>query len=176
MSFFFWSYLNVLSFWKFWVVFFLPKDFPNFVLVWALSFVSFDESLLFLCRGLADTKQTGKLNREQFSLAMYLIEQKTNKGIDPPSTLTPDMIPPSEQTAASAVVPVSHVTKILQSYFSVVFVPPCFAASVYLIVHYFSGNPVFSCKIVLYACAYFALLSCLTELCWAFITFETWAC
>lgn len=85
------------------------------MLVWALTFVSFDEGLFLLCRGLADTKQTGKLNREQFSLAMYLIEQKTNKGIDPPSTLTPDMIPPSERIPASAVVPVSHVTKISQS-------------------------------------------------------------
>lgn len=45
---------------------------------------------------------------------MHLIEQKTNKGIDPPTTLTPDMIPPSERTAASAAVPVSHVTPILQ--------------------------------------------------------------
>lgn len=83
--------------------------------VWALTLVSFDESLFLLCRGLADTKQTGALNREQFSLAMHLMEQKTNKGIDPPSTLTPDMIPPSERIAGSAVVPVSHVTKILQN-------------------------------------------------------------
>lgn len=58
-------------------------------------------------RGLADTKQTGKLTREQFSLAMYLIQQKVTKGIDPPTTLTPDMIPPSERTAASAAGPVS---------------------------------------------------------------------
>lgn len=64
-------------------------------------------SRLSVCRGLADTKHTGKLNREQFSLAMYLIQQKTSKGIDPPSTLTPDMIPPSERTATAAGVPVS---------------------------------------------------------------------
>lgn len=83
--------------------------------MWAITFGSFDESLFLFCRGLADTKQTGKLNREQFSLAMYLIEQKTNKGIDPPTTLTPDMIPPSERIGASAVVPMSHVSKILQS-------------------------------------------------------------
>lgn len=85
------------------------------MLGWALTFLSFDKALFLPCRGLADTKQTGKLNREQFSLAMYLIEQKTNKGVDPPSTLTPDMIPPSERIAASAVVPVSHMTKILQN-------------------------------------------------------------
>lgn len=64
-------------------------------------------SHLSVCRGLADTKHTGKLNREQFSLAMYLIQQKTSKGIDPPSTLTPDMIPPSERTATAVGVPVS---------------------------------------------------------------------
>ncbi|KAM9322037.1 epidermal growth factor receptor substrate 15-like 1 isoform 2-T2 [Pholidichthys leucotaenia] len=51
--------------------------------------------------GLADTKHTGKLNREQFSLAMYFIQQKSTKGIDPPATLSPDMIPPSERTSAS---------------------------------------------------------------------------
>ncbi|KAM6948375.1 epidermal growth factor receptor substrate 15-like 1 [Aplochiton taeniatus] len=48
--------------------------------------------------GLADTKQTGKLTREQFSLAMYLIQQKVTKGQDPPQNLSPDMVPPSERT------------------------------------------------------------------------------
>ncbi|XP_029686319.1 epidermal growth factor receptor substrate 15-like 1 isoform X4 [Takifugu rubripes] len=66
---------------------------------------SLSQTMLAQIWGLADTKQTGKLNQEQFALAMYLIEQKTNKGIDPPTTLTPDMIPPSERTAASAVLP-----------------------------------------------------------------------
>ncbi|XP_043576702.1 epidermal growth factor receptor substrate 15-like 1 isoform X2 [Chiloscyllium plagiosum] len=47
---------------------------------------------------LADTKQIGKLNREQFALAMYLIQQKVSKGIDPPQMLTPEMVPPSERT------------------------------------------------------------------------------
>ncbi|XP_055514710.1 epidermal growth factor receptor substrate 15-like 1 isoform X3 [Leucoraja erinacea] len=47
---------------------------------------------------LADTKQMGKLNREQFALAMYLIQQKVSKGADPPQVLTPEMIPPSERT------------------------------------------------------------------------------
>lgn len=51
-----------------------------------------------LHRGLADTQQTGKLTREQFSLAMHLIQQKVTKGVDPPSSLTPDMTPPSERT------------------------------------------------------------------------------
>ncbi|KAM6989219.1 epidermal growth factor receptor substrate 15-like 1 isoform 2-T2 [Tautogolabrus adspersus] len=63
------------------------------------------QTMLAQIWGLADTKQTGKLNREQFSLAMYLIQQKATKGVDPPSSLTPDMIPPSERTAASAAAP-----------------------------------------------------------------------
>ncbi|XP_035985810.1 epidermal growth factor receptor substrate 15-like 1 isoform X3 [Fundulus heteroclitus] len=46
---------------------------------------------------LADTRQIGKLNREQFALAMHLIHQKVSKGIDPPQALTCDMIPPSER-------------------------------------------------------------------------------
>ncbi|XP_030258272.1 epidermal growth factor receptor substrate 15-like 1 isoform X4 [Sparus aurata] len=66
---------------------------------------SLSQTMLAQIWGLADTKQTGKLTREQFSLAMYLIQQKTTKGVDPPSTLTPDMIPPSERTAASAAAP-----------------------------------------------------------------------
>jgi len=34
---------------------------------------------------------------EQFSLAMWLVERKL-KGIDPPATLSPEMIPPSNRT------------------------------------------------------------------------------
>ncbi|CAI9620134.1 unnamed protein product, partial [Staurois parvus] len=47
---------------------------------------------------LADTRQMGKLNKDQFALAMYLIQQKVSKGIDPPQVLTPDMIPPAERS------------------------------------------------------------------------------
>ncbi|XP_066492770.1 epidermal growth factor receptor substrate 15-like 1 isoform X2 [Tiliqua scincoides] len=47
---------------------------------------------------LADTRQMGKLNKDQFALAMYLIQQKVSKGIDPPQVLLPDMIPPAERT------------------------------------------------------------------------------
>ncbi|XP_073415966.1 epidermal growth factor receptor substrate 15-like 1 isoform X1 [Dendrobates tinctorius] len=46
---------------------------------------------------LADTRQMGKLNKDQFALAMYFIQQKVSKGIDPPQVLTPDMIPPAER-------------------------------------------------------------------------------
>ncbi|KAM4728372.1 epidermal growth factor receptor substrate 15-like 1 isoform 2-T2 [Anableps anableps] len=60
------------------------------------------QTMLAQIWGLADTKQTGKLNPEQFALAMHFIQQKVTKGIDPPSTLTSDMIPPSERTAAAA--------------------------------------------------------------------------
>ncbi|XP_060083645.1 uncharacterized protein LOC132562884 [Ylistrum balloti] len=44
--------------------------------------------------GLCDTKGAGKLNQEQFALAMYLIQKKL-KGIDPPAQLSPEMVPPS---------------------------------------------------------------------------------
>jgi len=64
-------------------------------------FHSFKNNFPSFHRGLADTKQTGKLTREQFSLAMHLIQQKVTKGIDPPSALTPDMIPPSERSTTS---------------------------------------------------------------------------
>lgn len=55
-------------------------------------------SLSFLDRALADTRQMGKLNKDQFALAMYLIQQKVSKGIDPPQVLLPEMIPPAERT------------------------------------------------------------------------------
>lgn len=48
-------------------------------------------------RALADTRQTGKLSKDQFALAMYFIQQKVSKGIDPPQVLSPDMVPPSER-------------------------------------------------------------------------------
>lgn len=50
-----------------------------------------------LYRALCDTKDCGKLSKEQFALAFYLINQKLTKGIDPPQALTPEMIPPSER-------------------------------------------------------------------------------
>ncbi|XP_044285914.1 epidermal growth factor receptor substrate 15 isoform X2 [Varanus komodoensis] len=47
---------------------------------------------------LCDTKDCGKLSKEQFALAFHFINQKLTKGIDPPQVLTVDMIPPSERT------------------------------------------------------------------------------
>ncbi|KAM8930564.1 epidermal growth factor receptor substrate 15 [Pelodytes ibericus] len=49
---------------------------------------------------LCDTKDVGKLSKEQFALAFHLINNKLVKGINPPLALTPEMIPPSERTAA----------------------------------------------------------------------------
>ena len=51
--------------------------------------------MLFLYyRNLCDTKSMGKLNSEQFALAIHLVQQKL-KGIEPPTQLTPEMMPPS---------------------------------------------------------------------------------
>ncbi|KAI2650456.1 Epidermal growth factor receptor substrate 15-like 1 [Labeo rohita] len=61
------------------------------------GFVSGQEVKEIFMQALADTRQMGKLTREQFSLAMHLIQQKVSKGVDPPQSLTPDMIPPSER-------------------------------------------------------------------------------
>ena len=49
---------------------------------------------MLCCRNLCDIKQEGKLNPEQFALAMWLIAKKQS-GKDPPAALTPDMVPPS---------------------------------------------------------------------------------
>uniref|UniRef100_A0A3P8WFN2 Epidermal growth factor receptor substrate 15-like 1 n=1 Tax=Cynoglossus semilaevis TaxID=244447 RepID=A0A3P8WFN2_CYNSE len=58
------------------------------------------QTMLAQIWGLADTKQTGKLTEERFALAMYLIQQKVINGIDPPSTISPDMIPPSDRVGS----------------------------------------------------------------------------
>uniref|UniRef100_A0A672KJ37 Epidermal growth factor receptor substrate 15-like 1 n=1 Tax=Sinocyclocheilus grahami TaxID=75366 RepID=A0A672KJ37_SINGR len=55
---------------------------------------------IWIKQSLADTQHTGKLTKEQFCLAMHLIEEKV-KGVDLPQSLTPEMIPPSERGAAS---------------------------------------------------------------------------
>ncbi|XP_063283877.1 epidermal growth factor receptor substrate 15 [Pelobates fuscus] len=53
----------------------------------------------FLC----DTKDCGKLTKEQFALAFHFINHKLVTGNDPPHVLTPEMIPPSERLAAATV-------------------------------------------------------------------------
>ncbi|XP_061211840.1 epidermal growth factor receptor substrate 15-like 1 isoform X2 [Neopsephotus bourkii] len=56
------------------------------------------QNLLAHIWALADTRQMGKLSKDQFALAMYLIQQKVSKGIDPPQVLSPEMVPPSERS------------------------------------------------------------------------------
>ncbi|XP_062280974.1 epidermal growth factor receptor substrate 15 isoform X3 [Scomber scombrus] len=46
---------------------------------------------------LCDIGDIGKLTREQFALALHLINQKLAKGQEPPQTLSPEMIPPSDR-------------------------------------------------------------------------------
>lgn len=53
---------------------------------------------------LCDTNQTGKLNCEQFCLAMWMVERK-KRGIEPPHSLTPEMIPPSMRPNAEPLPP-----------------------------------------------------------------------
>lgn len=58
---------------------------------------------VYLCRALCDTKDCGKLSKDQFALAFHLINQKLIKGIDPPHTLTAEMIPPSDRASLQKV-------------------------------------------------------------------------
>ncbi|TNN74376.1 Epidermal growth factor receptor substrate 15 [Liparis tanakae] len=46
---------------------------------------------------LCDIGDIGKLTREQFALALHLINQRLTKGLEPPQTLAPEMIPPSDR-------------------------------------------------------------------------------
>ncbi|XP_078527456.1 epidermal growth factor receptor substrate 15-like 1 isoform X2 [Lissotriton helveticus] len=60
------------------------------------------QNLLAHIWALADTRQTGKLSKDQFALAMHFIQQKVSKGIDPPQVLSPDMVPPGERSTPVA--------------------------------------------------------------------------
>ncbi|KAM9480369.1 epidermal growth factor receptor substrate 15 isoform 1-T1 [Salvelinus alpinus] len=51
---------------------------------------------------LCDIGDIGKLTREQFSLALHLINQKLTMGVDPPQNLCPEMIPPSDRLSVAA--------------------------------------------------------------------------
>ncbi|KAL7034393.1 hypothetical protein ACKWTF_007946 [Chironomus riparius] len=62
------------------------------------------QNLLAHIWALCDTHQTGKLNNEQFALAMWLIDRK-KKGIDPPQVLASEMIPPSMRPNAAPAQP-----------------------------------------------------------------------
>ncbi|XP_025270343.1 epidermal growth factor receptor substrate 15-like 1 isoform X2 [Camponotus floridanus] len=58
---------------------------------------------------LCDTCQNGKLNKEQFALAMWFIKQKLN-GIDPPANLTSEMIPPSMRKVGETIVENNNIS------------------------------------------------------------------
>ncbi|XP_029662694.1 epidermal growth factor receptor substrate 15-like 1 isoform X1 [Formica exsecta] len=58
---------------------------------------------------LCDTCQNGKLNKEQFALAMWFIKQKLN-GIDPPASLTSEMIPPSMRKVGETIVENNNIS------------------------------------------------------------------
>ncbi|XP_043942018.1 epidermal growth factor receptor substrate 15 isoform X2 [Protopterus annectens] len=49
---------------------------------------------------LCDTQKCGKLSKERFALALYLINQKLKLGIEPPRVISPEMIPPTEKATA----------------------------------------------------------------------------
>lgn len=49
---------------------------------------------------LCDTDSTGKLNGEQFALAMWMVDRK-KKGMDPPAVLDPIMVPPGMRKAVA---------------------------------------------------------------------------
>ncbi|XP_015772644.1 PREDICTED: uncharacterized protein LOC107350903 isoform X6 [Acropora digitifera] len=59
-----------------------------------------DEQILAHIWGLCDVTNQGQLNSEQFALAMYLIHRKVT-GVDPPQTLSPEMVPPSMRTSSA---------------------------------------------------------------------------
>uniref|UniRef100_A0A2K5N9U3 Epidermal growth factor receptor pathway substrate 15 n=1 Tax=Cercocebus atys TaxID=9531 RepID=A0A2K5N9U3_CERAT len=64
------------------------------------SLTSFPSTLItHNTSSLCDTKDCGKLSKDQFALAFHLISQKLIKGIDPPHVLTPEMIPPSDRAS-----------------------------------------------------------------------------
>uniref|UniRef100_A0A182WH78 Epidermal growth factor receptor substrate 15-like 1 n=1 Tax=Anopheles minimus TaxID=112268 RepID=A0A182WH78_9DIPT len=52
------------------------------------------QNLLAHIWALCDTNQSGKLKLEEFCLAMWFVD-RAKKGIDPPQTLAPNMVPPS---------------------------------------------------------------------------------
>lgn len=67
-----------------------------------------------LLRNLCDISKTGRLNAEQFALAMFLVAEKV-RGKPLPNELTPAMIPPSLRKAyaasmSTAATPTSNVT------------------------------------------------------------------
>ena len=71
-----------------------------------------DQHILTILRNLCDMNQEGKLNPEQFALAMWLINRK-QAGKDPPAALTPDMVPPSLRPKGQDAVRYLGLTRVL---------------------------------------------------------------
>ena len=64
-------------------------------------------------RGLCDIGQTGKLNSDQFALAMWLVQQKIH-GKDIPNSLTPEMVPPSLRQKEAGAEELAHSAELEQ--------------------------------------------------------------
>ena len=81
---------------------FMASNVPQPVLfhIWSVGYFhianicSIIFSFCFLNRNLCDITKSGKLNSEQFALAMFLLAEKV-RGKDPPKELPPNYIPPS---------------------------------------------------------------------------------
>ena len=65
----------------------------------SIPFTIINDVFLFP-RNLCDMKGMGKLTSDQFALAVHLMQQKL-KGVDPPQSLTPELIPPSMRPQAT---------------------------------------------------------------------------
>lgn len=68
-----------------------------------MPFISLTYVAYIHFRGLCDIRNNGFLNKEQFALAQWLIEEKRMRGKDPPPQLSPDMIPPSLRGADNSI-------------------------------------------------------------------------
>src|SRR5438045_2512171 len=58
--------------------------------------------IYFITRNLSDPNNNGKLNQDEFAVAMHLIYRKLN-GYDVPTTLPPELIPPSSRELSESV-------------------------------------------------------------------------
>lgn len=83
-------------------------------------------------RELCDIGDIGKLTREQFALALHLINQKITKGLDPPQSLSPEMIPPSDRQNIKQV---SHSQAVRSQNNKQGCLNPCFFFFIYFKLH-----------------------------------------
>src|SRR5437764_6826666 len=61
-----------------------------------------NKKLHFIIRNLSDPNNNGKLNQDEFAVAMHLIYRKLN-GYDVPTTLPPELVPPSSRELSESV-------------------------------------------------------------------------